>query len=105
MKGEPSDRVLSEDSFPSPAAETPTVIEKDDEGVSECLLSFVIEFAGILLRFTTNNDQWTALYMRLTDTCIDLNILSRSIESFVDCKNVRTRNTREPMKNEDFVAF
>lgn len=56
LKGESSDVVSKEDGFPSPAVETPTIVEEDDEGVSKKFSSFAVKFTGILRRAAKHND-------------------------------------------------
>lgn len=66
-----------EERSPSHAVETPTIIEEDNEGVSERVPSFGIEFADILLRAAKPRNRWTAshLFELVTDTSFNLNIL------------------------------
>lgn len=50
LKEGPCDVVWPEDGFPILVVETPTITEGDDMGFSKRVLSFVLEFADVLLR-------------------------------------------------------
>lgn len=59
----PSHVVWPGDGSYHPAVETPTIIEKDDEGMPEMVPSIFISFSDILVRVAKNRDQWTALQL------------------------------------------
>lgn len=61
LKGRPCDVIWPEDGSPRSAVKTPTIIEYNDEGVSEMVPSFLIEFPDILLRVAKHEDRRAAL--------------------------------------------
>lgn len=83
---------------------TLTIIQEDNESVSETVLSFAIEFKDILLQISKYGNWCTAsqLVDLLTDKSSDLNILRRYIKSVADCEEVTTRNTSELIQDGAF---
>lgn len=101
MHGIPSDVFCNYNCSPSPVAEEETINEKDDGGISERVLSFVVEFRDILLPVIKKKSGWiTSQLVDLpTDTLFKMNILEQYIKRFIDCKDVTAKNKREPKKN------
>lgn len=52
--------MCQEDGSPSPEAQAPTIIEKDDKGVSERVSDFLISLVDTLLRAVKQRDKLTA---------------------------------------------
>lgn len=83
----PSDVVYQMCGFHSCASEAPTFIEKDNESVSESVLSLLNEFVDITLGVAKQANGWIALQLvgLLTDASFELDILQRYIHHPADC--------------------
>lgn len=87
-----------------PVVAVPTIIEQDDEGVSERDPSFLLEFADISLRVAKKGDRRIALQLvnSLTNTVFVINNFKPYFERPVACEDFTTRYTRRLKNDEGF---
>lgn len=82
LEERPSGIVFQDDGSPTPRTEGPTAIEEDDQGASEKVSSFLIEFGGVLLRVAKQGLQRTVSQLEnlLANTSFSMNIFSGTSE-------------------------
>lgn len=102
LEGKPNEMVWPEDGSLRNAVATPAIIEKNDNIVSERVLSFVIEFADIMQLVAKHQDRRSAsqLIELLNVTFIALNSFRRYIKSVADHKDASAKNIRKILKND-----
>lgn len=88
MAGIPRDIFRQEDVCPSRAVKGPSIIEQDDDGISESAPSFVIKFVDILLPVAEKEDRRTAFQPVnwLTDTYFEINIYNWYVKAMRTAK-------------------
>lgn len=93
--------IFQQDCFPSNKAESPTIIEQNDESPSERAPSFVIEFSHILRGPAKREGGHiaTSLFGFLDDIILELRFSKRYIKRATDIKYVTTRDTRELVRH------
>lgn len=102
LEGRPGDVVYQDDGSSIPVAEAVTINEQEEESVSNRVLSFLIESADILQRLVKQGESRNAsqLIGLLADTFSEMNIFKPHAKSIADCKDMRSRNTKEIVKDD-----
>lgn len=99
-KKEPSDVVCQKEGSTRPAGEAPTILQQNDENVSEKAPSYLFEFEEIPMRFARQGDGPSAsqLVDLLASTSFKMKMLKQDIKSLADFEDVIVRTIKELMK-------
>lgn len=89
--------VFQDDTSPCSAKKPSTIIQQEDDGLSERISSFKTGLAAILMNITKQGDQRVVskLVQSSISRSIETNMFKRFEESLVDCKAVNDKRSNE----------
>lgn len=99
--------VYPEASLSSPAVETLTKIQQDNDGVSDRAPNLFTKLTDIILQVATQGDGHIALQVitLIANTSFEINISKPCIKGLANCKDITTTITKELMETMDCVRF